>query len=70
MILRTTLVYVIVPLYFALLIASIRARRTTAAPSPCAPMPFWRAYLRSCAAFPLGCLILIGLSLVFPGRLP
>ncbi|MFD9793756.1 hypothetical protein ACFWXK_22745 [Streptomyces sp. NPDC059070] len=73
MILRSTFLYAVLPVYGVVLALSVRAarrRRTGPQGAPSGDAPFLWLYLRNCAAFPLLCLALIALIGVFPGRLP
>lgn len=65
--------YGVLPGYGVWLVYAVRIahRRNTAPPPPRRhPAPFWQQYLKGCAAFPLVCLGLISLTLVWPGRIP
>lgn len=69
---RAAFLYGALPCFAVLLGLNVWAR-TRLAVRPAAKareMPFLLHWLRSCAGFPLVCLLLIGLSMVFPGRLP
>lgn len=68
---RETVYTLVVPGYFVLAIRSAarQARAATEPPKPRATTGSLRYFFRSCAAFPLGCLALISLTLFFD-RLP
>ncbi|PKV84219.1 hypothetical protein [Streptomyces sp. TLI_146] len=77
MIVRSLFICGLLPLYAVLLALSVRAARRRAAARTCmstapvAPVaPFLKHFLQQCAGFPILCLVLISLTVIFPGRLP
>ncbi|MFF3159092.1 hypothetical protein [Streptomyces sp. NPDC057910] len=73
MIFRNLFVYAVLPGYGIWLVCAVwTAHRRTSTPdaAPRRPTPFWLHYLQGCAGFPLLCLALISLTLVWTGRIP
>ncbi|MFE9558458.1 hypothetical protein ACFYMW_36510 [Streptomyces sp. NPDC006692] len=65
--------YGLLPGYGVWLACAVRRahrQNTARRPAPRRPAPFWQHYLKCCAGFPLLCLALIALTLLFPGRIP
>ncbi|MEU3499511.1 hypothetical protein ABZ726_01655 [Streptomyces hundungensis] len=62
----------VLPGYGVWLLLAVRNahRRNTTPPPPQREPAFWQHYLKCCAAFPLLCLGLISLTLLWPGRIP
>uniref|UniRef100_UPI003F491F6F hypothetical protein n=1 Tax=Streptomyces sp. CA-136453 TaxID=3240050 RepID=UPI003F491F6F len=71
MIFRSLFLYAALPGYGVWLAHSVwTAHHRTRAPEPRRPDPFWLHYLKGCAGFPLLCIALISLTMVWTGRIP
>ncbi|MFI5705189.1 hypothetical protein ACIA78_34765 [Streptomyces xanthochromogenes] len=68
---RSLFLYVLLPGYGVWLAHAVwTAHRRTPASTSRQAAPFWLHYLKGCAGFPLLCLALISLALVWTGRIP